>query len=39
MAGGNAKVQGLFTHVWLDKVERHGYHIQKVKVTEVKVKM
>ena len=31
MAGDNAQVQGLFTHVRLDKVGRHGYNIENVK--------
>ena len=42
MAGGNAQVQGLFTHVRLDKVGRHGYDVKSYKlfeVTEVKVKI
>ena len=31
MGAGNAQVQGLFTHVRLHKVGRHGYDIQNVK--------
>ena len=45
MAGDNAQVHGLFTHVRLDKVGWHGYDIQNVKsyklfeVIEAKVKI
>ena len=33
MAGGTTKVQGMFTSVWLDNVERHRYDIQKLSLT------